>query len=61
MIPRNHLVEAALVAAEEEGDLTPLHELLDVLKDPYGSRPHPAKYHEAAPAGAGAYRTFCGT
>ncbi len=61
VIPRNGLVEAALAAAEEDGDLAPLHELLDVLKDPYAPQAHPSKYHEAAPAGASPYRTFCGT
>ncbi|HJK98390.1 MAG TPA: YdiU family protein, partial [Polyangiaceae bacterium LLY-WYZ-14_1] len=34
-IARNHLVEAALEAAEEELDLAPARELLEVLADPF--------------------------
>jgi uncharacterized protein YdiU (UPF0061 family) len=60
-IPRNHLVEAALEAATEQGDLAPLHALLAVLADPYTRRPGLEAYEQPAPAGGPAYRTFCGT
>ena len=33
-IPRNHLVEEAL-AAETDGDLGPMHRLVDAVTDPY--------------------------
>ncbi len=61
VIPRNHLVEAALSAAADEGDLAPLEALLAALDAPFDhTRVRPA--FEAPPAPGGApYRTFCGT
>ena len=59
-IPRNHLVEEALAAATE-GDLDPLHRLLDAVATPYDERPELERYAAAAPQDFGAYRTFCGT
>ena len=59
-IPRNHLVEEALVAATE-GDLVPFQRLLDAVTSPYDARPGQEKYASAAPPDFGAYRTFCGT
>ena len=60
-IPRNHLVEEALSSATE-GDLTPVHRLLDALSAPYDERPDLEKYAGPAPQDFGAtYRTFCGT
>jgi uncharacterized protein YdiU (UPF0061 family) len=59
-IPRNHLVEEALSAATE-GDLDPLVRLLDAVLTPYTERPGLERYAAPAPAGFGAYRTFCGT
>lgn len=59
-IPRNHLVEAALGAAEE-GDLTAWLELLEVVRDPYIRRDGLALFEAPAPAEFGPYKTFCGT
>ncbi|MEJ7831406.1 MAG: YdiU family protein [Nocardioides sp.] len=59
-IPRNHLVEEALAAATE-GDLDPLHRLLEALAHPYDERPGLERYAAPAPDDFGAYRTFCGT
>ncbi|HEX7322007.1 MAG TPA: YdiU family protein [Mycobacterium sp.] len=59
-IPRNHLVEEALVAATD-GDLAPLHRLLDAVTDPYRERDGLERYAAPAPPEFGAYRTFCGT
>jgi uncharacterized protein YdiU (UPF0061 family) len=59
-IPRNHLVEAALTAATE-GDLVPLHKLLDAITRPFEARPGLEAYAAAAPEDFGPYRTFCGT
>ncbi len=61
VIPRNHLVEAALNAAVERQDLGPFEELLEVLSHPYEDRPGFERY--AAPPGpeARVYQTFCGT
>lgn len=59
-IPRNHLVEAALGAAET-GDLAPWLELLEVVRNPYTPRPVWALFAGPAPAGFGPYTTYCGT
>jgi serine/tyrosine/threonine adenylyltransferase len=60
-IPRNHLVEAAISAAVEEGDYRPFHALRAVLEAPYTERAGLERYaagpepHEVVTA------TFCGT
>ena len=59
-IPRNHLVEEALDAGTD-GDLEPLHRLLDAVTAPYDERPGLERYAEPAPESFGDYRTFCGT
>ncbi|SLL99696.1 MULTISPECIES: YdiU family protein [unclassified Actinoplanes] len=59
-IPRNHLVEEALAAAAD-GDLTPVHRLVEAVSDPFRSRPGLERYAEPAPDDFGPYRTFCGT
>lgn len=59
-IPRNHLVEEALASATD-GDLGPLHALLNAVTRPYDERPGLERYAAPAPADFGAYRTFCGT
>ncbi|HMV66771.1 MAG TPA: hypothetical protein PKA64_07965, partial [Myxococcota bacterium] len=61
IIPRNHLVEEVLAAADS-GDLAPLDALLDALAAPFDERPDAARFAEPAPAGfTETYRTFCGT
>ena len=61
-IPRNHLVEEALAAASDHGDLGPLNALLEVLRDPFTDREGLERYAAPAPAEVTAcYRTFCGT
>ncbi|MFR9800939.1 protein adenylyltransferase SelO [Pseudonocardia sp. RS010] len=59
-VPRNHLVDEALTAATD-GDREPLDRLLAVLARPFDERPGLEAYALPAPAGFGAYRTFCGT
>ena len=60
-IPRNHLVEEALDAAENGGDLLPLDRLLEALSEPFRERAGFERYklppepHEIVQA------TFCGT
>ncbi len=61
-IPRNHLVEEALEAASERGDLAPFERLLAVVQNPFEEQPGLGRY--ASPASAeqqAGYRTFCGT
>jgi len=59
-IPRNHLVEEALVTASA-GDMEPFRELLGVLAQPFDERPSLEKYAAPSAPSLGAYRTFCGT
>jgi uncharacterized protein YdiU (UPF0061 family) len=59
-VPRNHLVEEALVAADA-GDLRPCRRLLEVLARPFDEREGLEPYAEPAPPRFGPYRTFCGT
>lgn len=61
VIPRNHLVEAALAAATE-GDLQPFDALLARLRDPWDEAALATPFGEPAPVEVTAgYRTFCGT
>jgi len=59
-IPRNHMVEAALAAAEA-GDLAPWLELLEVVRHPYDLQPGQERFAAPAPDDFGPYTTFCGT
>ena len=61
-IPRNHLVEEALAAATDDGDLTRFERLLDVVAHPYEQRTGLDSYAQPAPREFTAcYKTFCGT
>jgi uncharacterized protein YdiU (UPF0061 family) len=60
VIPRNHLVEAALAAAEQ-GDLAPLDRLLEVIARPYDHAFAAPEYRAPAPDTHPPYQTFCGT
>ena len=60
-IPRNHLVEAALQAAEKESNYELFEKLMLVLEKPFEEREGLEEYAKAAPADFGQYKTFCGT
>ncbi|OZA15650.1 MAG: hypothetical protein B7Y02_03720, partial [Rhodobacterales bacterium 17-64-5] len=60
VIPRNHLVEAALTAATE-GDLAPFEALLAAVRLPYADERGREGFALPAPSGFGPYVTFCGT
>jgi serine/tyrosine/threonine adenylyltransferase len=60
VIPRNHLVEAALDAASD-GDMTAFEALLAALRDPFGSEAGREGFALPAPKGFEAYVTYCGT
>jgi len=60
-IPRNHLVEEALQAAEQNNDYQPFEKLLSVLTNPYSERAGLEKFASPAPKEFGPYKTFCGT
>ena len=60
VIPRNHKVEEALVAANND-DLKPIKNLLKVLEKPYKNQKGICEYQSRAPASDKKYQTFCGT
>ncbi|MEC8678704.1 MAG: YdiU family protein [Candidatus Margulisiibacteriota bacterium] len=59
-IPRNHLVEDALDAANNN-NLEPFKTLLTVLKTPYKDNPKFNEYKKPAKPSDTPYQTFCGT
>ena len=59
-IPRNHLVEEALLAATSGSDLSVMERLLEVLVEPFNYERDAPKYTEPG-TDPGTYRTFCGT
>ena len=60
VIPRNHTVEEALVAATSAGDYSVMARLLDVLATPYDHERDVPAFSTPGPT-AEPYRTFCGT
>jgi uncharacterized protein YdiU (UPF0061 family) len=60
-IPRNHLVEEALSAAVNKGDVAALDNLLTVLSRPYDDQPAHARYAEPPRPDQVVRQTFCGT
>ncbi len=60
-IPRNHRIEAVIVAAQERGDLSPFEELRKVLSAPYESQPEHARYADPPKPDEMVQQTFCGT
>ena len=60
-IPRNHRLEQAIRAAEDQGDFAPTHRLIEALADPYEDRPEFAEYELPPEPGEVVRQTFCGT
>lgn len=60
VIPRNHRVEEALIAAES-GDLAAVQRLLAAIRSPFIETTDNESYRAGPPQGCGPYRTFCGT
>jgi uncharacterized protein YdiU (UPF0061 family) len=60
-IPRNHLVEEAITAAQDHGDFGPFENLLRVLATPYEDQPGFARYAEPPRPDQVVHQTFCGT
>ncbi len=60
-IPRNHLVEKAISAAQNEGDFGPFETLLTVLAEPYAERPGFERYADPPRPDQIVRETFCGT
>ena len=61
VIPRNHLVEAALASAVEAGDYSKMEQLLAILSQPYAYTSDQTEYSVLPAPLAQPYRTFCGT
>jgi len=60
IIPRNHKVEEALEAANNN-DLSPLIKLIKILEKPYDKQQENIDYQSPASLGNKKYQTFCGT
>jgi uncharacterized protein YdiU (UPF0061 family) len=60
-IPRNHRVEQAIRAAEDQGDFEPTHRLIEALAHPYDERPQSAEYMNPPELHEVVSQTFCGT
>ena len=60
VIPRNHKVEEALEAANND-DFNPIKNLIDVLQDPYKDNKKNIGYQSPSPDTITKYQTFCGT
>ncbi|MFT4080676.1 protein adenylyltransferase SelO [Rhodomicrobium sp.] len=60
-IPRNHLVEEAIDAAQDKGNFAPFETLLTVLAKPYEDFPEFARYAAAPRPDQVVHQTFCGT
>jgi len=60
-IPRNHQVERAIRAAEDEGDFAPANRLVEAMADPYADRPEFIGYEIPPEANEVVRQTFCGT
>jgi uncharacterized protein YdiU (UPF0061 family) len=60
-IPRNHLVEAALKAAEQDGDFNQFEHLLSLVTSPYDEKLGQDVYAKPPLMVDPNYKTFCGT
>lgn len=59
-VPRNHLTDTALQAAEA-GNMTPFQELLGLVTRPFVQRDGMERFAHGAPEGSPAHVTYCGT
>lgn len=60
-IPRNHLVQEAITAAERNNDFSFFNQLVDVLKTPHTFDPEKLRYAMPAKPNEQVLQTFCGT
>jgi uncharacterized protein YdiU (UPF0061 family) len=61
VVPRNHIVAAALNAAVEQQDFQPFEDFLDALSRPFEDRPGLEGYTTPARPEESVTQTFCGT
>jgi uncharacterized protein YdiU (UPF0061 family) len=60
-IPRNHLVEEAIIAAVDDGDFSAFERLLSVVSAPYEDQPAFGRYALPPRPDQIVHKTFCGT
>ena len=60
-IPRNHQIEAAIRAAEDNADFSTFHELHAVLQNPFEQQSHKDAYALPPEPHEVVQQTFCGT
>lgn len=60
-IPRNHLVEEAIVAAESNGDFGPFETLMSVFATPFDEQPKRERFAMPPRPDQIVHQTFCGT
>jgi len=60
-IPRNHLIETAIRAAEDQGDFSVFHSLHEVLQNPFEVQPGRQAYMQPPQPHEVVRQTFCGT
>ncbi len=60
-IPRNHLIEEAIRAAEDHADFSVFHALHDVLQQPYDFQPGKETFMQPPQPHQVVQQTFCGT
>ena len=60
-VPRNHLVEAAIVAATDNNDFSVFHQLVDLLEQPHEYSPELARFAIPPRPEEVVRQTFCGT
>jgi uncharacterized protein YdiU (UPF0061 family) len=60
-IPRNHLIESAIRAAEDQHDYSVFHALHEVLQNPYELQPGKEIYMQPPQPDEVVHQTFCGT
>lgn len=61
VIPRNHMVEAAIRAAEDNGDFQPFNDMVDEVILPFEPRPASSRYVQQPAHHEVVSKTFCGT
>jgi uncharacterized protein YdiU (UPF0061 family) len=60
-IPRNHQIEAAIRAAEDNNDFSVFHALHEVLQKPYQYQDEKEQYMQPPKPDEVVAQTFCGT
>ena len=61
IIPRNHIVEKSILAAELNSNYSYFNNLIEVLKKPYEEIEKNKEYQKPPNPDEEVFRTFCGT